>query len=232
MIQYYIFLSQQSEALLLHTYLQENGISDNVHILDETAMLNTPFNEASIVFSSYEGLSKRILNWFQKQPVIPQIVCIGNNNSIENFKNIVEALNQIKTPLNKVTEETLEQSIPSSSEQALQHLLKEKSQFLFVKSEYKLVKIQLDDVLFLSGLKDYTQIYLKGRKTPITTLKNLKEFEARLSQNEFIRVHRSYIIAISKIEFISRNDLSIDGHLIPIGNAFRKLFDEIISIYS
>jgi len=80
MIQYYIFLSQQSEALMIQAYLHENGIRDNVHISDESAILNTPFNEASIILSSYEGLSKHILNWLQKQLVIPQIICFSNIN--------------------------------------------------------------------------------------------------------------------------------------------------------
>ena len=100
--------------------------------------------------------------------------------------------------------------------------------FLFIKSEYKLIKINLADILFLSGLRDYTQIYLKGKTSPITTLQNLKEFESKLPEDGFIRVHRSYIIAIGQIDTISRNEICIGHNTIPIGNAYKQGFDEMI----
>lgn len=103
-----------------------------------------------------------------------------------------------------------------------------KRPFFFIKSEYKLIKICLDDVLFLSGLRDYTQIYLAGKLSPLTTLQNLKGFETRLPQDDFIRVHHSYIISISQVDTISRNEISIGRFTIPIGNAYKERLDEII----
>lgn len=103
-----------------------------------------------------------------------------------------------------------------------------KRTFLFIKSEYKLIKISLVDILFLSGLRDYTQIYLKGKSSPLTTLQNLKEFESKLPDEDFIRVHRSYIISIAQVDSISRNEISIGHHTIPIGNAYKHGFDEMI----
>lgn len=100
--------------------------------------------------------------------------------------------------------------------------------FLFVKSEYKLIKIILGDVLFLSGLRDYTQIYIKGKNTPLTTLQNLKEFESKLSANEFIRVHRSYIVSIKQIDTITRSEIIIGNHRIPIGISYKPALDEMI----
>jgi len=101
-------------------------------------------------------------------------------------------------------------------------------EFLFIKSEYKLIKINLADILFLSGLRDYTQIYLKGKASPITTLQNLKEFEGKLYDEQFLRVHRSYIIAISQVDSISRTEINIGSHHIPIGNAYRNALNEMI----
>lgn len=100
--------------------------------------------------------------------------------------------------------------------------------FLFIKSEYKLIKINLADILFLSGLRDYTQIYLKGKPSPITTLQNLKDFESKLPEDQFIRVHRSYIISIDQVDTISRNEICIGHNTIPIGNAYKPGFDEMI----
>jgi len=100
--------------------------------------------------------------------------------------------------------------------------------FIFVKSEYKLIKIQLADILYLSGLRDYTQIFMKGKVSPLTTLQNLKDFESRLPANDFIRVHRSYIVAISQVETISRNEITIGNNTLPIGHAYRPMLDEMI----
>ncbi|MDE3143023.1 MAG: LytTR family transcriptional regulator [Bacteroidota bacterium] len=105
---------------------------------------------------------------------------------------------------------------------------KNKRSYLFIKSEYKLIRINLSDVLFLSGLRDYTQIYLKGKASPLTTLQNLKEFETKLPEDNFIRVHRSYIIAIGQVDTISRNEISIGHHTIPIGSAYKPGLDSII----
>jgi len=104
-----------------------------------------------------------------------------------------------------------------------------KRAFLFIKSEYKLIKINLSDVLFLSGLRDYTQIYMKGKASPLTTLQNLKQFESKLPEDIFIRVHRSYIVSLNHIDSISRNEISIASHYtIPVGNAYKQAFDEMV----
>lgn len=100
--------------------------------------------------------------------------------------------------------------------------------FVFIKSEYKLIKINLAEILFLSGLRDYTQIFVKGKISPYTTLQNLKDFETKLPENAFIRVHRSYIVSLQQIDAISRNEIIIGTHTIPIGNAYRPFLDEMI----
>ena len=99
--------------------------------------------------------------------------------------------------------------------------------FIFVKSEYKLIKLLLADILFLSGLRDYTQIFQKGKVSPLTTLQNLKDFESRLPHRHFIRVHRSYMVAIDQVESISRNEITIGTHTIPVGHAYRSKLDEM-----
>ena len=103
-----------------------------------------------------------------------------------------------------------------------------KREFLFIKSEYKLIKINLAEVLYLSGLRDYTQIYLKGKATPITTLQNLKEFETKLVEDDFIRVHRSYIISVKQVDTISRSEINIGSHRIPIGSAYKPALDKMV----
>lgn len=94
--------------------------------------------------------------------------------------------------------------------------------FIFVKTEHKIQKIQLDDILYIEGLKDYISIYTRAER--IITLQNMKKMEETLPSGQFIRVHKSYIIALDKIESIERSRISICGKIIPIGDTYRDEF--------
>lgn len=98
--------------------------------------------------------------------------------------------------------------------------------FMFVKSEYKFVKIFYKDILYLEGLGDYVSIHLKDSK--ILTLKNLKAFVEELPAAEFKRVHKSYIISLSKINFVERNRVMISDKRIPVGSTYQSDFWDYI----
>jgi DNA-binding LytR/AlgR family response regulator len=109
-------------------------------------------------------------------------------------------------------------------ETALTH----KHDFVFIKSEYKIVKVKFDDILFCKGMKDYIQIYVSGKSNPIVTLKSLNAFERKLPVNKFIRVHRSYIVSLLHIDSISKNEISIGKQIVPIGSIFKSDFFNMI----
>ncbi|KEQ29327.1 chemotaxis protein CheY [Pedobacter antarcticus 4BY] len=94
--------------------------------------------------------------------------------------------------------------------------------FIFVKSEHKIQKIELNDILYIEGLKDYISIYTKNER--VITLQNMKRMEETLPSANFIRVHKSYIIALDKIESIERSRISICDKIIPIGDTYRDEF--------
>ncbi|RZK55892.1 MAG: response regulator transcription factor [Pedobacter sp.] len=94
--------------------------------------------------------------------------------------------------------------------------------FIFVKTEHKIQKIQLDDILYIEGLKDYISIFTKTER--VITLQNMKKMEETLPKGDFIRVHKSYIIALDKIESIERSRISIASKIIPIGDTYRDEF--------
>jgi two-component system LytT family response regulator len=98
--------------------------------------------------------------------------------------------------------------------------------FIFVKTEHKIQKIQLDDILYIEGLKDYISIFTKTER--VITLQNMKKMEETLPKGEFIRVHKSYIISLDKIESIERSRISIKGKIIPIGDTYRDEFFKLI----
>ena len=100
---------------------------------------------------------------------------------------------------------------------------------IFVKSEYKLLQIQLDDIRYIEGLKDYVKIYTEQSQHPILSLMNMKSIEQMLPTSRFIRVHRSFIVQKSKIREIERNRIVFGDVYIPIGDSYKPAFQEFIN---
>lgn len=99
-----------------------------------------------------------------------------------------------------------------------------KEKAIFVKSEYRLVQIFLDDILYVEGLKDYVKIYLSNKRKPTVTLMSMKNMTEILPANIFARVHRSFIVNSSKIDSIRRNMIYMEDKEIPIGETYRQKF--------
>ena len=93
---------------------------------------------------------------------------------------------------------------------------------IFVKTESRLVRLFFSDILFIEGYGDYIKIHLQDNKM-LLSLQNMGSFESKLPPN-FTRVHRSYIVAIDKIEEIERKRIKIGKHLIPISESYQETF--------
>jgi DNA-binding LytR/AlgR family response regulator len=100
------------------------------------------------------------------------------------------------------------------------------SDFIFVKTEHKIQKVYLNDILFIEGLKDYISIFTPGER--IITLQNMKKMEDALPGKHFIRVHKSYIVSINKIDSIERSRIFIGDKIIPVGDTYREEFFKIV----
>jgi len=94
--------------------------------------------------------------------------------------------------------------------------------FFFVKTETRIEKIRYADVLFIEGMGDYWRIITTSKK--IMSLLNYKKLEEILPQNQFVRVHKSFIISLDKIDSVERNRIKIGDRLIPISETYRKSF--------
>ncbi|WP_179338687.1 LytR/AlgR family response regulator transcription factor [Winogradskyella ludwigii] len=94
--------------------------------------------------------------------------------------------------------------------------------FIFVKSEYENVKIDIKSIIHIQGLKDYLKIYSEGSK-PILTLMSFKDIQSKLPEHIFIRVHRSYIVNVNKITSIQKNRVIINDERIPIGESYKSM---------
>ena len=98
--------------------------------------------------------------------------------------------------------------------------------FIFVKTEHRIQKIYLDDILYIEGLKDYISIFTKTER--VITLQPMKKMEESLPSGRFIRVHKSYIVSVDKIESIERSRILICDKIIPIGDTYRDNFFKMI----
>ena len=105
---------------------------------------------------------------------------------------------------------------------------KKKSDFIFVKSEYRQIKINFSEILYIEGLKNYVKIYTSSHPRPILTLMSLKKLEEELPAEQFMRVHRSYIISLEKIEAIERNHVVIKDGFITIAPNYKDILMEYI----
>jgi DNA-binding LytR/AlgR family response regulator len=103
------------------------------------------------------------------------------------------------------------------------------SDFIFVKSEYKQLKINFNEVLYFEGLKDYIKIWLVNQPKAILTLMSLKSLEEELPETQFMRIHRSFIVALDKIEEIERNQVIINNQRITVAEQYKNKFQQFIS---
>jgi len=94
--------------------------------------------------------------------------------------------------------------------------------FIFIKTENRLEKIMLSDIIFIEGMRDYRRIHLIDKK--IMTLQNFGEFEQMIPSNIVCRVHKSYMVSLSKIESIERSRIRIHQQIIPISDTYRASF--------
>ena len=110
-----------------------------------------------------------------------------------------------------------------------QSILSEEKEFLFVKSEYKQLRIKLADVLYFEGLKDYIKIWLKDNPKPILTLMSLKLLQEELPETQFLRVHRSFIVSLKNIEVIERSQIIINNQRITVSEQYKPKFLEFVN---
>ena len=92
---------------------------------------------------------------------------------------------------------------------------------IYVKSDYKLIQIQLSDILYIEGLKDYVKIYTEGQSRPILSLCSMKTMEERLPADRFLRVHRSYIVCKQKVRVIDRGRIVFGQVFIPVSESYK-----------
>lgn len=100
---------------------------------------------------------------------------------------------------------------------------------IFVKSDYKLLKIEFQKICFIEGLKDYVKIFLEDASCPVVSLISMKSLEETLPSASFIRVHRSFIVNLDKVAVVERNRIVFGKTYIPVSDSYRDKFLEFIN---
>ena len=104
--------------------------------------------------------------------------------------------------------------------------------FIYVKSDYKLVRIDLDDIMYIEGVKDYVRIVLSNNSQPIMCLMNMRTLEEYLPTPEFLRVHRSYIVHMSKVQSIDRFRFVFGDTYIPISESYKDVVNDYLNMHT
>lgn len=102
------------------------------------------------------------------------------------------------------------------------------SSYMFVNSEYNLVRIDFNELVYIEGLKDYVKIFLTSTTRPVITRMSMKSLEEKLPGDQFVRVHKSYIVSLKKIESIRKGRITMLKAQIPISEHYKENLDRFI----
>jgi response regulator receiver domain protein len=220
---------QLLESYVLRTpYLQLEGKFSNgievLQFLHEKKQIDIIFMDIQMPEIDGLELSKKI-------PIQTKIIFTTafDQYAIEGYK--VNATGYLLKPFNYI--EFLE-----ATEKAKQLLLPTKNKeveipdYIFVKSEYKQIKIFLNDIIYIESMKDYAKIFLISQSSPIVTLLSLKKLNEELPKENFMRVHRSFIVSLEKIEIVEKNQIVFGKQRITVAEPYREQFENFINARS
>lgn len=105
------------------------------------------------------------------------------------------------------------------------------STYIYVKSDYKLVQIELDKILYIEGLKDYIKIHLEDNPRPVLSLVSMKTVEEKLPSERFIRVHRSFIVQKQKIKIIDKGRIVFGKDYVPVSDSYKQELQNYVNEY-
>jgi len=102
------------------------------------------------------------------------------------------------------------------------------NQFLFLKSEYKIRRINFNDILYIEGMKDYIKVFTVGDVKPILSLNSMKSLEQKLPEVKLMRLHRSFMVNLDRIEIVERNRIVFGKVYVPVSDQYNEKFQEYL----
>ena len=163
-------------------------------------VLATAYSEFGVDSYEFENVVDYLL-----KPITFERILKTSNRIFEKLK--------LDMPASQVAEETKENpSIP---------------EWIYLKADKKIHKVNLSDILFLQGYGNYVKVFTKSQGM-IMVLQKMQEFEETLPSNQFIRIHKSYVVSTAHINMIDGNLLNVNGHEIPVGSTYKYKLDQIV----
>ena len=192
--------------------------------LEASSFLNE--NPVDLVFLDIQMPKLNGMEWIKSLPTPPKVIfCTAFSNfALESYE-----VNAIDYLLKPVSFERFEKAVAKAAdiirkEQRLADLKEE--EFISIKSERRFYKIPINTILYIHSLSNYYQVVTPEKK--IIVYGSLSALENKLSANQFIRIHRSYLVAINKIEAISNTFILLEGKKIPVGRKYRDSVEALI----
>ncbi len=187
-------------------------------------------HQADVLFVDINMPDLNGLNFVKSLETKPLVVFTTaySEYALEGFK--VDATDYLLKPINyseflkaanKVQKQM--QLSPTSKEN-----VESNNEYLFIKSEYKLVRINFNSIKYIEGMKEYVRIHLENEK-PVMSLLSMKALEARLPADKFMRVHRSFIVNLDKVSTIERFRIIFDKVYIPVSDQYKDKFQAFIN---
>ncbi len=194
---YEVLRSQNIDLLFVETDLPKVSGINFIKSMDNKPLFVFTSNNANLAI---EGFNLNALDFLLKPFTFDRFFKAANK-ALE--------LNTLKT--NTIKKEAIENNGGSND-------------FILVKSDYKTIKIKLDTILYVEGLKDYIKIFTSQNSKPIITLNSLKKIQDYLPPKKFTRIHKSFIISLEHINIINKAQVIINEKYIPIGESYRNQF--------
>ncbi len=150
------------------------------------------------------------------------------NYALESYK--VNALDYLLKPVSY--EEFLASAMKARKQKEINdrnHASNPIEEYIIVKTEYKLLQIALSDIIYIEGLKDYVKIFRHSEPKPVLSIMSMKVIEEKLPTDTFMRVHRSFIVNLNRIQTVERSRIVFGDTYIPVSDNYKEKFHEFIS---
>lgn len=170
------------------------------------------------------------MDFVKSLPVPPLVVFTTaySEYAVEGFK--VDAVDYLLKPLGLTDFQRAANKVKARYDQQNTAVIaQDEEDTLFLKTDYKVIRIDMKDIRYVQSMSEYLKIFLEGRAKPVIVLLSMKKMEERLPENQFMRIHRGYIINLKKIQEVNKNRVIMDEETyLPIGDNYKEAFNSYL----
>lgn len=170
------------------------------------------------------------MDFVKSLPVPPLVVFTTaySEYAVEGFK--VDAVDYLLKPFGLTDFQRAANKVKARYDQQNTAVIaQDEEDTLFLKTDYKVIRIDVKDIRYVQSMSEYLKIFLEGRAKPVIVLLSMKKMEERLPESQFMRIHRGYIINLKKIQEVNKNRVIMDEETyLPIGDNYKEAFNSYL----